>query len=271
MKQWRGKWALVTGASAGIGAELARQLAAGGANLVLTARRQDRLSQLAKELAERHQVRTEICALDLAKAQAPGELFRFTQEKGLPIDVLINNAGFGAYGEFRKTEAQRLLDMVAVNVSAVVHLTHLFVPQMVERGSGYIMIVASTAAFQPVPYISTYAATKGFDLLLAEGLAEELRSYGVRVCGLCPGSTVSEFHSVAGQPSRMGGRHQATDEVARAGLEALAAGKSRVIAGTKNWISVEAQRLVPRGLVTRVAASMFRPEARDPDSVSHKR
>ena len=270
MEPWQGKWALVTGASAGIGAQLARQLAAGGANLVLTARRTDRLSQLAKELAERHQVRVEICAADLAKPQAPGELFRFTQEKGLPIEVLINNAGFGAYGEFRKIEAQRLLDMVKVNVSAVVHLTHLFLPAMIGSKSGYVMIVASTAAFQPVPYISTYAATKGFDLLLAEGLAEEMRPYGVHVCGLCPGSTVSEFHTVAGQPARTGGRRQATDEVARAGLEALAAGKSRVIAGTRNWISVEAQRLVPRSLVTRVAASMFRPGARDPDGKSDK-
>jgi len=103
MEQWRGKWALVTGASAGIGAELARQLAARGANLVLTARRTDRLSKLAKELTERHQIRTEIVAADLAKPQAPGELFRFTQEKGVPIEVLINNAGFGAYGEFRTT------------------------------------------------------------------------------------------------------------------------------------------------------------------------
>ena len=109
--------------------------------------------------------------------------------------------------------------MVAVNISAVVHLTHLFCRPWSNGAPGYIMIVASTAAFQPVPYISTYAATKGFDLLLAEGLAEEMRSYGVRVRGLCPGSTVSEFHDAAGQPRVQGGKRQATDEVARAGLE----------------------------------------------------
>jgi short-subunit dehydrogenase len=266
MEKWRGKWALVTGASAGIGAEIARQLAASGANLILTARRAERLSQLAKELAGRHQVQTEVCAADLTKPQAPGELFRFTQDKALLVEVLINNAGFGAYGEFHKVDAQRLLDMVAVNVGAVVHLTHLFLAPMIERRSGYIMIVASTAAFQPVPYISTYAATKGFDLLLAEGLAEEARPYGVHVCGLCPGSTVSEFHRVAGQPERTAGRQQATEEVARIGLEALAAGKPRVIAGTRNWLSVEAQRLAPRRLVTRVAASMFRPRGQATDT-----
>ena len=119
--------------------------------------------------------------------------------------MLINNAGFGAYGEFHKVEAQRLLDMVQVNVASVVHLTHLFLPAMVERRSGYVLIVASTAAFQPVPYISTYAATKGFDLLFAEGLAEEARRYGVRVCALCPGSTVSEFHEVARSALAHGG------------------------------------------------------------------
>jgi uncharacterized protein len=259
MAQWQGKWALVTGASAGIGRELAIQLAAGGANLVLTARRADRLAELASELTERHKIQAEVCVADLARPQGPGEIFRFTQQKRLPIEVLINNAGFGAYGEFRTVDVQRLLDMVAVNVSAVVHLTHLFLPAMVERRSGWVMIVASTAAFQPVPYISTYAATKGFDLLFAEGIAEELRPHGVRVSALCPGSTVSEFNEVAGHPPRTAGLRQATEEVARIGLQALAEGKPRVIAGTRNWLGVEAQRLAPRRLVTWAAARMFAP------------
>src|ERR1700727_2920502 len=137
MASWRGKWALVTGASAGIGWELASQLAAGGANLVLTARRTERLEQLAGELRERHKIQTEFSPVDLAHPQAPEDLFRFAEQKRLPIEVLINNAGFGAYGEFYKTGRQRLLDMVQVNVAAVVHLTHLFLPAMVERRSGY--------------------------------------------------------------------------------------------------------------------------------------
>jgi len=259
MANWQGKWALVTGASAGIGWELASQLAASGANLVLTARRTERLEQLAAELRERHKIQTEVFPVDLAQPQAPEDLFRFTEQKRLPIEVLINNAGFGAYGDFYKTDQQRLLDMVQVNVATVVHLTHLFLPAMVERRSGYVMIVASTAAFQPVPFISTYAATKGFDLLFAEGLAEELRPHGVRVCALCPGSTTTEFFQVAGQPSHLAGAQESSEKVARVGLQALAAGKSRVISGARNWLAVESQRLAPRSLVTRVAARMFAP------------
>src|SRR3984893_11239323 len=228
MEQWRGKWAMVTGASAGIGWALAEQLAAHGANLVLTARRADRLARLADDLTTRYKVQAHVFAAELARPQAPGEIFRFTEQKRLSIELLINNAGFGAYGEFREIEAQRLLDMVQVNVASVAHLTHLFLPPMVERRSGYILIVASTAAFQPVPYISTYAATKGFDLLFAEGIAEEVRRHGVHVCALCPGSTASEFNEVAGQP-RLGGPQESNDKVARVGLEALAAGEPRVI------------------------------------------
>jgi len=258
MQPWRGKWALVTGASAGIGSALAEQLAAQGVNLLLTARRADRLARLANDLAARHKVQTEIYAADLTRPQAPGEIFRFTEQKRLPVELLINNAGFGAYGEFRKQEAQRLLDMVQVNVAAVAHLTHLFLPAMVERRSGSILILASTAAFQPVPYLGGYAATKGFDLLFAESLAEEVRQYGVHVCALCPGSTVSEFHEVAGA-SHVAGPQEPNEKVARVGLEALAAGKALVISGTRNLLSMEAQRLVPRRLVTRIVARMFKP------------
>ena len=206
------------------------------------------------------QVQAEVFTADLAEPQAPAEIFRFIEQKRLPIEILINNAGFGAYGEFHKAEAQRLLDMVQVNVASVVHLTHLFLPAMVDRRSGYILIVASTAAFQPVPYISTYAATKGFDLLFAEGISEEARRYGVHVCALCPGSTVSEFHEVAQQPLHMAGPQEPNEKVARVGLQALAAGKPRVISGARNWLSVEAQRIAPRRLVTRVAARMFMPQ-----------
>lgn len=260
MEAWRGKWALVTGASSGIGWALAEQLAAHGTNLVLTSRRANRLAQLADEVVARYKVQTQTFPADLTRPETPGEILRFTEQKQLPIELLINNAGFGAYGEFRKLEAQRFMDMVQVNVASVVHLTHLFLPPMVERRSGYILVVASTAAFQPVPYISTYAATKGFDLLFAEGLAEEVRRYGVRVCALCPGSTASEFNEVAGQP-RIAGPQESNEKVARVGLQALAKGKPRVISGGRNWLSVEAQRLAPRRLVTRVAARMFMPRA----------
>jgi short-subunit dehydrogenase len=259
MERWRGKWAVVTGASAGIGAELAKQLAAGGANLVLTARRRERLEQLAGELSTRHGVKVEALAADLAGPAVPAEIFAHTQGKGIAVELLANNAGFGVYGPFHSQDIGRQLEMVQVNVAAVVHLTHLYLRPMVERRHGDILIVASTAGFQGVPYITTYAATKGFDLLFAEGLGQEMRQYGIHVCALCPGSTSTEFQRVAGQPDRFFRRAETAEKVARVGLEALAKGKSYVISGLPNYLSVQAQRLVPRPLVTRVAAKMFEP------------
>ena len=257
--EWRGKWALVTGASAGIGVALARELAAGGTHLVLTARRKERLVDLSNELNTKHRVKTEVFVADLAQPGAPEQIFGFTKEKGIEIDLLINNAGFGKYGEFQSIEKGRLLDMVQVNCSAVVHLTHVFAQGMVARRRGDILILASTASFQAVPYISTYAATKAFDLLFAEGLAEELKPYGIRVCALCPGSTESEFHVVAGQDKFIH-RAETAQKVARTGLRALAAGKSYVISGLGNYLGAHGERLVPRRFVTRTAARMFQPK-----------
>jgi short-subunit dehydrogenase len=259
MSRWKGKWALVTGASAGIGMELARQLAAGATNLVLTARRRDRLEQLAAELAGKYGVKVEICVADLAKPSAPNEVFNFTEMKRLTIDLLVNNAGFGVYGEFHKAQVARQIEMVQVNISAVVHLTHLYLAPMVARRSGDILIVASTAAFQAVPYITVYAATKAFDLLFAEGLAEEVARYGVRVCALCPGTTNTEFQQVAGQPERLFRVAETAEKVARVGLRALERGKSCVISGAMNYLQINAERLAPRRLVTRSAERLFRP------------
>jgi short-subunit dehydrogenase len=257
--EWKGKWALVTGASAGIGEALARELAKDGANLVLTARREDRLWALAQELSSTYGIQSDIFVADLAQPSAAEAIFGFTRQKNLSIDLLVNNAGFGQYGEFHKTPTDRLLQMVQVNCTAVLHLTRLFSSSMVARRTGDILIVASTAAFQAVPYISTYAATKVFDLYLAEGLAEELQPYGIRVCALCPGTTASEFHEIAGHPAHSKGREQSAETVARNGLKALAAGRSYVISGLGNYLGAHGERLVPRRFVTRVAAKMFRP------------
>jgi short-subunit dehydrogenase len=262
MNPWHGKWALITGASAGIGAALARELAAGGTNLILTARRRDRLVGLAGELSTKHDIRTLVCVADLAQPLGPQEIFEFTESKNIVVDLLVNNAGFGAYGEFYKTRLDRLVEMVQVNISAVVHLTHLYLPGMIERKSGDILILASTAAFQAVPYITTYAATKSFDLQFAEGLAEEVRQYGVRVCALCPGSTESEFLDVAGQRHHTRRPQETAKKVAHVGLAALAAGKSSVISGFTNWLGAETIRLVPRRMVTRIAGGMFRPQGK---------
>jgi short-subunit dehydrogenase len=260
MNHWHGKWALITGASAGIGAAMARELAAGGTNLVLTARRRDRLAGLAGELAAKHNIRTLACVADLSQPRGPQQIFSFTEEKDIAIDLLVNNAGFGAYGEFSKVGLDRLIEMTYVNVTAVVHVTHLFLPGMIQRGSGDILIVASTAAFQPVPYITTYAATKTFDLHFAEGLAEEVRQYGVRVCALCPGSTETEFFQVAGQRNHTRRVPETAEKVAHVGLAALAAGKTSVISGFKNWLGAETVRLVPRRTVAQIAAGIFRPK-----------
>src|SRR5271169_6002749 len=211
MTPWSGKWALVTGASAGIGTALAEELARGGTNLVLTARRRERLEELAQKLVAAHKIQTKIFVADLAEADAPEKIFQFTKQQGIEVELLINNAGFGAYGEFHTVETHRLLEMVQVNCSAVVHLTRLYLPEMVAQRHGDVLILASTASFQSVPYISTYAATKAFDLLFAEGLAEEMKPYGIRVCALCPGSTASEFHVVA-QQEKFTQKHQETAE-----------------------------------------------------------
>jgi uncharacterized protein len=256
--KWSGKWALVTGASAGIGVALAEELARGGTKLVLTARRKDRLDALAQRLASAYSMQTEVFAADLAEPSAPEKIFAFTQEHGIEIDLLINNAGFGKYGEFPGVDKARLLEMVQVNCAAVVHLTHLFLQGMVARRRGDILIVASTASFQAVPYISAYAATKAFDLLFAEGLAEEMKPYGIHVCALCPGTTETEFRAVAGH-GEYTPKGETAEKVAHTGLRALAAGKSYVISGLGNYLGTQGQRLVPRRFVTRVAANMFKP------------
>ena len=264
-KAWQGKWAVVTGASAGIGEAIAVQLAEAGMNLVLTARRRERLEVLAKRLSEQHSITVKVIVADLNQAQAPQQIFDATEGAGLPVEVLVNNAGFGEYGEFLSSRLEMQVDMVQVNCTAVVHLTRLFLPKMVERRRGGVLIVASTASYQPVPYLATYAATKAFDRMLAEALAEEVKRYGVHVSALCPGPTQSEFGQVSGQPPGVGGggarKVQSAAEVARLGLEGLVAGKHWVIPYLGGRVMVFAQRFVPRRVVSRAVERMFRPPA----------
>lgn len=258
-RDWANKWALITGASAGIGWALAEQLAAGGAHLILTARRTDRLQKLAASLSDKYRVQTEVFSADLARAEGPKEIHAFTTRKKTEIELLVNNAGFGAFGTVHEIPVERMLEMIQVNCSAVVHLTRLYLPAMVQRRRGDILILASTAAFQAVPFNSVYAATKAFDLLFAEGLAEEVRPFGVRVCALCPGPTTTEFQEVAQQPNRVSRMPETAEKVARVGLEGLARGKSYIISGAKNRLMMESERLAPRGFVVKMAAKMMRP------------
>lgn len=252
---WQGQWALVTGASSGIGQAIAQELAAGGANLVLTARRADRLKAFAASLP----TKVEIFAADLEKPEAPARILEFTNSNGIHPALLVNNAGFGIFGEFRGMDLARQLAMIQVNCSAVVAMTSLYLPAMIARGSGDILIVASTASFQAVPYQTTYAATKAFDLIFAEGIAEEVKRFGVRVCALCPGQTKSEFHEIAHEPIPKQMSVHTAQEVARIGLDALAAGKHHVICGLSNRLGMELQRLAPRRLVTAISERLFRP------------
>jgi short-subunit dehydrogenase len=176
--------------------------------------------------------------------------------------MLVNNAGFGIYGEIHEMDPDRQFAMVQVNCAAVVVLTRLYLPAMVERRSGEILIVASTASFQAVPYQTTYAATKAFDLIYAEGLAEEVKRFGIKVCALCPGQTETEFHAIANEPIPKGMPVDTSEDVARIGLRALRAGKHVAICGFGNRMGMELQRLAPRRLVTAISERMFRPKNR---------
>jgi short-subunit dehydrogenase len=249
-------WGIVTGASSGIGRAIARQLAAEGMNLVLTARRADRLAELAAAFS----VQVKCLALDLEDRAAPRQLFEFTEGLGIQPSLLVNNAGFGMYGELHELDPDRQFAMIQVNCAAVAALTRLYLPGMIARRSGDILIVASTASFQAVPYQTAYAATKAFDLIFAEGVAEEVRKYGVRVCALCPGQTESEFHAIANERIPKGMSVHSSEEVAKTGLAALRAGKHSVICGFSNRMGMELQRLAPRRLVTAISERMFRPK-----------
>ncbi len=255
---FRGKWALVTGASAGIGAELARQLAGHGAKLILTARRRDRLDALAAELAARG-TETRIFAADLNNPQAPQQIYDATEAAGIPVDILINNAGLGQYGVFHASPIEQEMSQVQVNCEAVVRISRLFVPRMVERRRGWVLIVASTASFQPIPYLTTYAATKVFDRFFALGLAEEVARFGVKVTALCPGATESEFFDVAGARA-FKRRVQPTSKVAATALAALARGKRLVIPHPTGRFTALMVRFVPVKMITRVIEKAARPK-----------
>ena len=257
-KDFNGKWALVTGASAGIGAALARELAAHGAKLILTSRRKQRLEALARELAGKG-VETRIVVADLNDPAAPQQIYNATEGAGIAVDILVNNAGLGQYGAFHQSPAEQELSQVRVNCEAVVRLSRLFVPRMVERRRGWVLVVASTASFQPIPYLATYAATKVFDRFFALGLAAEVARFGVKVTALCPGPTESEFFQVARAKVFMRGV-QATPDVARRAVAALTRGQRTVIPKLSGRLTAGLVRFLPAGLITGVIARVADPD-----------
>jgi short-subunit dehydrogenase len=254
-------YALVTGASSGIGECFAKELAARGRNLILVARSTRKLEETATYLRSEHNVDTEPISLDLSEPEAAARLAATLRERGLPVDLLVNNAGFGARGRFWELPLDRQAAMLRLNVQALVELTHLLLPAMVEARRGAIINVSSTASFQAVPYTSVYGATKAFVTSFSEGLAEELRPHGIAVVTLCPGGTRTHFHVASGfgRPPLPGGM-QGPEAVVDAALAALDRGGGTVVPGLLNKLSLVSQRLIPRRLVTKVAARIFYPE-----------
>src|SRR5919202_1256895 len=251
--------ALITGASSGIGEVFARRCAARGENVVLVARSAERLNTLCNELGRAHaNIVAQSVALDLSEADAPQQLFEETSRRGLEVETLVNNAGFGSMGEFAALDLGRELNMIDLNVKALVALAHLYLAPMRERRRGAIIYVASTAAFQPVPYMATYAATKAFVLSFSEALWEENRAHGVRVMALCPGVTNTNFFDAAQMAQPPMRITQTPEEVVDTALAALARGRSHVISGWLNYLQTQAERLVPRSVVTRIAGSALR-------------
>ena len=257
---FQGKWALITGASAGIGVALARELVRHGAKFILTARRQERLDTLAAELRGKG-AEVRIVAADLNHPAAPQQIYDATEGAGIPVDILIDNAGLGQFGAFASSPIDQELSQVRVNCEAVVHIARLFVPRMVERRRGWILITASTASFQPLPYFSTYAATKAFDRFFAVGLAHEVARFGIKVTALCPGPTESEFFDVASAAALRRGV-QSAEDVARIGIAALARGKRTAITNLTGSSTAFASRLFPTGLIAYFVERFARPSPR---------
>lgn len=249
---------LITGASSGIGEVFARRLAARGRNVLLVARSEEKLITLCNELGRSNSIRAQYVALDLSLPESPARLFEEAEKRGLTIDLLVNNAGFGSFGDFAKADLARELNMIDLNVKALVELTYRFLQPMRARKQGAIINVASTAAFQAVPFMTTYAATKAFVLSFSEALWEENRAFGIKVMALCPGVTDTNFFEAARGEKPPARASQTPEEVVDTALRGLARGKSHIISGWINLVMTESERLAPRSLVTRMAGRMMR-------------
>ena len=252
--------ALITGASSGIGEAFARQLAKRGHDLVLVARRRERMEKLAAEVSEAYGVEAEVIEADLAE---DGDVSAVEERvRRGDIDLLVNDAGFGTRGEFAGLPLARELEELDVNVRALMRLTHAALGPMVERGRGAVINVASTGAFQPVPYMATYAATKAFVLHFSEALHEEVKGKGVTVTCLCPGPVKTDFQQVAGVNERRmpAMAWVSVDAVVESALKAVSARRAIVMPGLLNRVTAGAVRLMPRSLARRIAGAMFREE-----------
>ena len=251
----RRKTALVTGASSGIGLDLAKRFAAEGHDVALVARSEGKLKELAAALEAEHQVRAHVVTADLAQPRAAETLVAALDARGIAVDVLVNNAGYALYGAFTETDLADELNMIQVNIVALTHLTKLLVRKMVARKEGRVLNVASTAAFQPGPLMAVYYATKAYVLSFSEALANELAGTGVTVTALCPGPTKTGFQARAQMEESKLVRGKAimtSETVARAGYTGLMKGKTVVIPGVSNKMMAQAVRFLPRNTVTKL-------------------
>jgi uncharacterized protein len=256
--RWRGRWALVTGASAGIGEVFAHRLAARGMHLVLAARREERLRALARDLSRAHGVEAVALPADLGDPDGARRLWGAATE-GRPLDLLVNNAGFGSMGRFDGLPRDRQTEMVAVNCTAALELMHLAIGEMRRRGEGAVVNVASVAGFFPIPTQATYGATKAFLLSLSEAVREEIRGTGVRIVSLCPGPVHTEFQEVAGTRLRPGSPGVVPPEtVVEAALRSVERGGGRVIPGRVNRLMTGIGQILPQGIVLRTARTIIR-------------
>jgi short-subunit dehydrogenase len=250
---------LITGASSGIGEVFARKLAAQGHDVLLVARSEDKLIALCNELGLNHNIQAQYFVADLSQPETPARLLAETRERNLEIDLLINNAGFGSMGDFAGLDLERELNMIDLNVRSLVELTHLFLQPMRERKGGSIINVASTASFQPVPFMATYAATKAFVLSFSEALWEENRPFGIKVMALCPGVTDTGFFEASRMKRPPARTSQTSEQVVEVALRALKRGRSSVISGWPNRVTVGTERLLPRSVILRAVGAIMRP------------
>jgi short-subunit dehydrogenase len=251
------KTALITGASSGIGRELTKLFARDGYNVVLVARREERLRELADDLKNSYGTESTIISKDLSQSNAPKDLYDILKQRNINVDVLVNNAGFDVYGEFHETDYNQELNMIKVNLITPTYLTKLFLPDMISRGSGKILNLGSVGSFVAAPLNAIYCATKAYILSMSLGVGEEIKNTGVSITCLCPGVTKTEFHKVADMEDikEMKGKVMSAQKVAKIGYKGLMKGKSIVIPGWKNKIEVFMTRLVSRKQVSHIAKS----------------
>ena len=254
-----GKTALITGASSGIGYELSRILAQQGFHLVL--RSADRLAEIARELATSHPIKAEVIAQDLSQPEAAAQLFAEVKRRGLAVDVLVNNAGFGGFCRYADSDWENQRQMIQVNVVSLAQLTRLFLPEMLQRKSGKILNLGSTGSCAPVPNMAVYAASKAFVLSFSEALSAELQGTGVTVTALCPGVTKTNFFKRAKSENMLLRRLNQMEarDVAQIGYRALMQGKPRVVSGWFNKIMIASMRLAPRAAVLWVSKRVMQP------------